>query len=71
MSTILVQELSRDTFSGDELISLLGPPDIYVSQTQWRYRLRKKFALFFPDNYWLHVLVIPAGDVTEARVIAG
>jgi hypothetical protein len=70
MSASLVQQLSRKTITGNEVIQLLGEPDSYGGH-QWRYHLRNTSALFFPDDYWLFMLVVPDGPVTVVRVIQG
>ena len=54
MTPSLVQILSAEPMSTDELITLLGKPDSQRG-IELRYRLKRSDELIFPDDYWLSI----------------
>jgi hypothetical protein len=64
MSTSLVQKLSTERMSGEQLIELLGKPDSHPTPIDWRYKLKAHPNTFFPDDYWLSVFI----DNKDSRV---
>ena len=57
MSASLVQKLSTDRITFDQLVTLLGKPDAHVTPAEWRYKLKANPITIFPDDYWLSVTV--------------
>lgn len=57
MSASLVEKLSTEKLSYDQVVELLGAPDYRATSIIWRYKLKAHRGTIFRDDYWLWIFV--------------